>query len=155
MILQSLKIISTKIRTSHLTKNNGRGVADSAKKQIKLSMLMFLLLFSGCYYDSEERLYPTVTSGCDLSNVTFSASVKPILQAACLSCHSNSNANNSGGGIRLENYSDLQTIAKNGKLMGVVKHSSGYQAMPLGGGKLTDCEINTLQTWINNGILNN
>lgn len=125
------------------------------KKVIKITLILALAFLAACYYDSEEKLYPQVSTGCDLSNVTFTASVKPILQASCLSCHSNSQSINSGGGVRLENYSDVLITAKNGKLMGTVKHASGYQEMPLGGGKLTDCEINQLQKWIDNGTLNN
>lgn len=121
----------------------------------KLLLVVLVGLVTGCFYDNEETLYGQVNTTCDLSNVTFAASVKPILQASCLSCHSNSNASSSGGGIRLQDYADVQTQAKNGKLMGTVKHASGYQQMPLGGGKLSDCEINTLQKWIDNGTLNN
>ena len=110
---------------------------------------------TGCYYDSEEKLYPQISGSCDLSNVTFTATVKPILQASCLTCHSNSNAGNSGGGIKLENYADVLISTNSGKLMGTINHSPGYQAMPQGGGKLTDCEISKLQKWIDNGKLNN
>lgn len=125
------------------------------KKAVKMSLILVLAAIAGCYYDTEEKLYPQVSSTCDLSNVTYSQTVVPILQASCLSCHSNSNSGSSGGGIRLENYSDVQTMAKNGKLMGTINHSSGYQAMPQGGGKLIDCEISQLQTWIDLGTLNN
>ena len=125
------------------------------KQILKIVLLLAIAFTAGCYYDSEEKLYPAVASGCDLSNVTFAASVKPILQASCWSCHSNAQANNSGGGIRIENHADVQTLAKNGKLMGTVKHSSGFQAMPLGGGQISACEISQLQKWIDNGTLNN
>lgn len=125
-------------------------------KQIHKTILLLLIVFtSGCYYDSEEKLYPQLSTSCDLSNVTFAATVTPILQASCFSCHSNSNAANSGGGIKIQNYADVLILANNGKLMGTVTHASGYQAMPQGGGKLTDCEINQLQKWIDNGTLNN
>lgn len=125
------------------------------KQTIKISLIVLIALVTGCYYDSEEKLYPQLSTSCDLTNVTFAATVTPILQASCFSCHSNSNAANSGGGIKVQNYADVLTIVKNGKLMGAVNHSSGYQAMPKGGGKLTDCEINQLQKWIDNGTLNN
>ena len=118
-------------------------------------MITFVASLSGCYYDNEEKLYPQISTGCDLSNVTFSGTVKPILQASCFSCHSNSQALNNGGGVKLENYADVVTLVSNGKLMGSIRHDNGYIAMPNGGGKLTDCEINQLQTWIDNGKLNN
>ena len=125
-------------------------------KRIQIILLIaFITSVTGCYYDNEAKLYPPVSSGCDLSNVTFSGSVVPIIQASCLGCHSNAQASGSGGGIRLENYNDVRTLAKNGALMGTVNHATGYSAMPKGGGKLTDCEIRQLQTWIDNGTLNN
>jgi uncharacterized membrane protein len=125
------------------------------KRIIFLLLVAFLATIAGCYYDNEERLYPEVASGCDLSNVTYAVNVKPILQASCYSCHSNSNALHSGGGVALENYTDVVSFVNNGKLMGTIRHDSGYIPMPNGGGKLTDCEINQLQTWIDNGKPNN
>jgi uncharacterized membrane protein len=125
-------------------------------KQIQKTTLILIILFTtGCYYDNEEKLYPEVSNTCNLENVTFTAMVKPILQASCYTCHSNSNATNSGSGVKLENYADLKTYVDNGKLMGSIRHENGYIAMPDGGGKLTDCEISQLQTWIDNGTLNN
>ncbi|HZL10951.1 MAG TPA: hypothetical protein VFC65_13220 [Prolixibacteraceae bacterium] len=125
------------------------------KQIIKITLVLLIALITGCYYDSEEKLYPVVSSTCDLTNVTFAGTVKPILQASCLNCHSNSKASNDGGGVRLENYDDVKVSVLNGKLMGTINHSSGYIAMPNGGGKLIVCEINQLQNWIDNGTLNN
>ena len=125
------------------------------KKLSLIFFIVFITTITGCYYDSEEALYPQVSTTCDLTNVTFATTVKPILQASCLSCHSNSSAASSGAGIKLENYSDVLITVNNGQLMGAIKHTSGYAAMPQGGGKLTDCEISKLQTWIDNGKLNN
>ncbi len=122
---------------------------------LKISLILLIAFVTGCYYDSEEKLYPQLSTECDLSNVTFAATVKPILQASCLSCHSSAKAVNSGGGVKLENYADVLISTNNGKLMGTITHASGYQKMPQGGGKLTDCEISKLQKWIDNGKLNN
>lgn len=125
------------------------------KKTIIILLLTFTATLSACYYDSVEALYPQISTTCDLTNVTFATTVKPILQASCLSCHSNAKAAGSGGGIKLENYSDVVITAGNGQLMGAINHANGYVAMPQGGGKLTDCEISKLQKWIDNGKLNN
>ncbi len=124
-------------------------------KRIQYILLIALVAFiTGCYYDSEETLYPKLTSPCDDIDVTFSGTVTTILQP-CLSCHSTSVASSSGGGIKLQNYTDIQTYITNGKLMGAINHSSGYIAMPQGGGKLPDCEISQLQKWIDNNSPNN
>jgi len=135
--------------------NNERQKTKPMNRITKTIIILSITILSGCYYDNEEKLYPEVSTTCDLTNVTFAANVKPILQASCYSCHSNSNAASSGAGIKIQNYADVLILANNGKLMGTVTHASGYQAMPQGGGKLTDCEINQLQKWIDNGKLNN
>ncbi|MDO8929940.1 MAG: hypothetical protein Q7W54_13250 [Bacteroidota bacterium] len=122
---------------------------------LKTTMFLIIVFTTGCYYESEEKLYPVVSTDCDLTEVTFSGTIKPILQATCFTCHSNSNYLNSGGGIKLENYADIKIMAGNGKLMGAVKHENGFIPMPQGGGKLTACEISQLQKWIDNGTLNN
>jgi uncharacterized membrane protein len=124
------------------------------KKILTLFLLLFLAILSNCYYDSEEKLYPTLSTSCDLENVTFAATIKPILQASCYSCHSNANYVNKGSGIKLENYEDVK-IQASSRLMGAIKHASGYVQMPQGGGKLPDCEINKIQRWIDNGMPNN
>jgi hypothetical protein len=115
---------------------------------------VLLLVLFGCYYDSEEALLGKPGVGCDTTVTKFSTEVKPILQSYCLSCHSNSSAAGSGGGIKLQDYADVKTYADNGKLIGTMNHTSGYSAMPKGGGKLTDCNILVVQTWINKGKLN-
>ena len=118
-------------------------------------VVVAFIWLGGCYYDSEESLYPQISNSCDTVNVSFGGTTKDILQASCLTCHSSSNAAALGGAIRLENYSDLIIQVNNGKLMGAIRHEPGYSAMPQGGGKLSDCEIIQLQAWINGGALNN
>ena len=118
---------------------------------IKIAMILLIAFTAGCYYDTEEHLYPKTYNPCDDAVPTFSKTVTTILQP-CMSCHSNSNAQSSGGGIKLENYADIQS---NTRLIGAVNHSSGYSYMPKGGGSLPDCEISQLQKWIDNGMLNN
>lgn len=124
------------------------------KQIIKLTLILLLAVIAGCYYDTEERLYPTISSPCDDTVVTFSSTVTTILHS-CQTCHSNANATSSGGGIKLENYADVVKLVSSGKLMGSIRHDNGYSAMPQGGGKLSDCEISQLQKWIDNKTPNN
>lgn len=122
---------------------------------LKIFMVLLIASIAGCYYDSEERLYPKLYDPCDDDDVTFSVTVTTILQP-CQACHSNSAASRGeGGGISLQNYTDVMTVVKNGRLMGSVKHSNGFVPMPEGGGKLPDCEIEQLQKWIDNNSPNN
>lgn len=121
-------------------------------KKLLLPLVFFIL--SGCYYDSEEALYGTPNTICDVTVTKFSTEVKPILQSSCLTCHSNSSALGSGGGIKLQDYADVKSNVLNGKLVGTIEHRSGYSAMPKDGGKLSDCNILIINTWITKGALN-
>lgn len=132
-----------------------------SRSHLRLSLLTFVMVaitmawaLSGCYYDKADIVYP---NNCDTSNVTYSASVVPILSASCYSCHggSDANVNASGKGIRLDTYAGASTQAKNNKLPGSIQHLSGYVPMPLGGSKLIDCQINTILIWVKAGAPDN
>jgi hypothetical protein len=121
----------------------------------RIILLLMIIAFQSCYYDKEELLYPELTSGCDTLNVTYSNTISPILDLNCLSCHSNSTASAYGGGIKLQNYSDVKTYVDNGKLLGSVSHSSGFSPMPQGAAKIAVCKITQIEIWINAGAANN
>jgi hypothetical protein len=119
-----------------------------------LFTILLTVVVSSCYYDSEEYLYPSTSSQCDTTNVTYSLSVVPIIQNNCLSCHSNSTAS-MGGNIKLEDYADVKLRADDHRLLGSVEHQSGYSPMPQGAKKLDDCKISTIRIWVNAGAPNN
>ncbi|MBE0638078.1 MAG: hypothetical protein IH598_06145 [Bacteroidales bacterium] len=89
---------------------------------------------------------------CDSVNVTFSATIWPIIQNRCYGCHSGGSPS---GGISLTNHTDLVAVANNGSLMGAIRHEQGYSPMPKNGAKLSDCNISQIQKWINDGTPNN
>ncbi len=131
-------------------------------QQIVISTIKSVFTFAtlvivawSCYYDSEEFLYPTLNSSCDTTNVTFSSSVKPVLQQYCYSCHSNSKAASFGANIKLEDYADVKISADNGRLYGTIAHLPQYSPMPKGGGKIDDCDILIIKTWIDAGAPDN
>jgi hypothetical protein len=115
--------------------------------------LTVLLSAISCYYDSEEALYPSLSSSCDTASVTFSGTIAPILENNCLSCHSNAAAASAGGGIRLQDYADVK--AQNVKVAGAIKQLSGYSPMPKNGGRLSDCSIRQFDIWVLNGMPEN
>jgi len=118
-------------------------------------IIVFQYMISGCYYDSEEFLFPEINNQCDTSNVTFGETIQPVLSQYCYSCHSNSAAAAYGGNIKLEDYNDVKVYADNGRLLGAIQHAPGYSAMPKGGAKLDDCTINLFSIWIENGTPDN
>jgi len=112
-----------------------------------------LLGLNSCYYDKESQLYP-FSGSCDTLSVTYSISVRTIIQnGGCLGCHAAPAS--SGGNIVLDNYNDVRTIAQSGRLYGAINHSPGFQPMPQSGGKLTNCDISKVKKWIDSGFPNN
>ena len=114
---------------------------------IAFTFFALMLLYS-CSYDNEEEYYGL--NECDTTNVTFSETIDPIISRNCKSCHYEGN----GTGITLVTYNNIQTVAESGKLLGALKHLPGYDPMPQGG-KLDDCTINKIETWVNDGTPNN
>lgn len=93
-----------------------------------------------------------VEATCDTANVTFSASVKPIISNKCQGCHS---ASSPGGGYDFSTYAGVKTTVTNGKLWGSVNFTTGFSAMPKGGSKLSTCELAKIKKWIDAGAPNN
>ncbi len=89
---------------------------------------------------------------CDLTNVTYTKSIKPILDTWCTGCHSGGSPQ---GAVDLSNYTSVQTYVKNGKLSAAVNWTSGYVAMPYKSNKLSPCNLSKIKTWIDAGALNN
>lgn len=113
----------------------------------------FLLIFVSCYYDSEEALYPQLSTSCDTTNVTFSGTIVSVLNNNCYSCHSNKTAASYGNNIHLEDYSDV--VSNIDRVAGSVKHKTGFSAMPKNGGSIKSCSIDQLDIWVRNGMPNN
>ena len=89
---------------------------------------------------------------CDTNKFTFAADIKPITDKYCKGCHSGAAAPK---GILLDSYTGVSASANGGRLLGAIKHTAGFTAMPQGGSKLTDCEIRQVEKWIAAGSQNN
>ena len=123
------------------------------KRLIFPAIILFVIFFASCYYDSEEALYPSYNSSCDTTNVTFSGSITPILSSNCWGCHSNSNAASFGNNIKLENYSDV--TAQINSILPAIKQTGTISPMPKNGTKLSACSISKFDIWVRIGMPNN
>jgi uncharacterized membrane protein len=111
--------------------------------------LMAALVLTNCAYTKKEL----VQTPCVLDSiVSYQVKVAPIIQKNCFTCHSS--ASNISG-ILLETHDELKFYADNGYLYGTISHSAGYNAMPNGGAKLSDCDIAIIQKWIDTGAKDN
>ena len=123
----------------------------NSNRSTRTAKLLFFLIAAsvmvaaGCYYDSEEALYPAVNTVCDTVNVTFSKNIQPILRASCLSCHSNANAPTFGDNVRLESYTDV--VAAYPRIRLAITHQQGAVPMPKDSAPLSDCQVTQFEIW--------
>jgi mono/diheme cytochrome c family protein len=113
-------------------------------------LMCLVVLLQNCTYD-KEAIVPI--SNCpDTSDVSYAASVAPILRANCFSCHGNGS---SLGNVSLDTYDKIKDLATSGRLLGSISHLPGFHPMPEGADKLSDCNITAIKTWIEEGTQNN
>ena len=106
-----------------------------------------VLLLAGCYYDKEELLYPA--SFCDLTDVSYSATIGPLVQNSCATpgCHV---AGGTGTG-NFTSYAGVNAAVANGTLRSQVLVD---RTMPPTG-PLSDCDMQQIALWLDAGALNN
>ncbi len=88
---------------------------------------------------------------CDTSNVSYSQTISKIISTNCSACH---NANNATGGVILDSYSEIKKEVDSKRLKKTINHLPGFKVMPPGY-KLSDCNIKSIEIWIQNGAPNN
>ena len=123
------------------------------KRTILLSSLAMGLLLQACYYDNETVLYKMGANAvaCDTTNVTYAATIVPIMANNCNSCHNAS----SGNGIITADYTNLKKTVASGRLIIDVNWTAGADQMPKGAPKLSPCILAQINKWVKNGALNN
>ncbi|GAB2770433.1 cytochrome c5 [Hymenobacter luteus] len=121
----------------------------------KISTVLCLLLsfmLGSCAYDKADEIAEPKVPCTTPAVVSYSVSISPLLDKNCRSCH---NPALLTGSVNLEDFSVIQKYIRSGELMGNVKHLPGYNPMPQGGTKLSDCDIELLQKWVDAGAPNN
>ena len=113
-----------------------------------------LISTQSCYYDNAEDLLGAPI--CDtIDDVSYQYDITPIRESRCLICHSDASYISIGGGVLLEGFDALATIAASGALVGVTDHLAGYSPMPKSAPQLPACERSLIRNWVSQGIQNN
>lgn len=115
-----------------------------------ISMLVLAtLVFTGCYADKEELLYPGSTTPVDCTTVPakFATDVQPIISTKCAisGCHDAS----ASGGVIFQTYTQIS--AKKDRINARVVVEKSMPAT----GALLPAEIAKIKCWIDGGALNN
>lgn len=130
---------------------------------LALAATTLLVVQGACSYKKEPLPEPVAT--CVTTNVKYQANVWPILKANCRdACHNDRDAPLNYN-FSMDQFSQVQyycsTVPPGATgnvpwLLGNIKHlSNGYSSMPVGGNKLSDCDIAVIEAWIKDGAQNN
>ncbi|MDZ4822639.1 MAG: hypothetical protein SH856_04205 [Flavobacteriales bacterium] len=104
------------------------------------------MFLDSCYFDNEEYLYGL--NVCDTTDFTFSSRINPIIESSCFPCHTEATAN---GNVVLEGHANVFDNTGDGTLLCTINHNEGCEPMPKNRPKLSDCDINAITKWIENG----
>ncbi len=110
----------------------------------------WLALAAGCRYTHGAEPAPCH----DPTPATYAAVVAPIFAAQCRACHGSSVYQTLGGGHDYSTYQGVKNQSAS-LLIGCIEHQPGFDPMPQGGAKLSDCDIARIEAWIAAGQLNN
>lgn len=113
---------------------------------------IFILLIAAATILSTYACKKDKADDCNPKDVSYTQDVFKLLESkGCYAngCHSGLDP------VPLSNYLVLKVVVDANRLLGALKHQVGFVPMPQGGVKLSDCEIKTIETWINEGAKNN
>ena len=113
------------------------------KKIINVTLLL-LISFYGCERNVEEDPND-ITSDCSNVEAYYTENVAPILESNCTVCHSGPTPT---AGLSLDSYASVYAAIKSGNVLDRVNRNEGASGfMPNGGTKLSDANLDILQTF--------
>ena len=110
-------------------------------------LLSVTFLIASCGDSTEEP------NECETEGLTYDNFAQNFLINNCSTldgCHVSANKDVPGVGS-YETYEDTKTIVDEGRIIGAINHMDGFSNMPKGESKLSDCDIDRLTAWINDG----
>jgi len=133
-------------------------------KGLLLPFFFFLcaVCLSGCYNDKYDKLYPATPANattCDTTTITYSKDVSPIIVSNCYNpgngCHDA--AGSATSGFDYTKFSILAGNVADGSLLTDINFTPtrGHNTMPKNGTQLSQCDINKITRWINDGYPDN
>jgi len=123
------------------------------KSTLLAFVLLIATLFNACKYDTETDLFPSVEQ-CETEDMSFERDILSIFETHCNNslCHGGTFPQ---GRIPLWNFEGVREVVIDGRLIGALRHESGFNPMPEGGDMLSDCLIRKIEAWILQGFPDN
>lgn len=114
-----------------------------------LALLSVVAFLSGCYYDTEEHLYPGGT--CNTTNVTYSGTIKQIIQVRCATpgCHVSGSSSPS---TDFTQDADVAADVADGTFRSrVFSTNASLRMPPTSAAALSTCELSQIKAWLDAG----
>ena len=124
---------------------------------LKFYTLLILVLYLFCKCKNDKFKPPikpdssvtTEKKNCgDLSKVSYSAQVQPIINSNCITCH------DATTGFKLTDYSQVILFANSGQLTGCLTGDQSFLQMPPDI-HMDSCSVKAVVNWVQQGKLNN
>jgi uncharacterized membrane protein len=113
-----------------------------------ISSSLCLIFFSSCTNASEEDLIEPFE---EVETVTYTENVKAIIDNNCIFCHNNPPVN--GAPNPLITFQQVREAVENRDLIGLINSNDPSERMPLGGQPLTQQQIEIIEQWEIDGLL--
>ncbi|MES2387524.1 MAG: hypothetical protein V4543_05950 [Bacteroidota bacterium] len=110
---------------------------------------------SSCTSKNKEDAYPAIITACDTQAVSYKTDVVPVIKPNCNSCHDSANYEALGGSRRLDWHEGLSEEADFNLLPYIQLQPGQDNFMPKDGARLSECQINTIKAWVNQGKKDN
>lgn len=119
-------------------------IVPTLNNRLLLSVFSLLVILFACKKDAVD------TIDCGGINPTYSADIKPILDASCAKsgCH---DAITQQDGKNFSTYAGALAVSQTPEFLGAIQHKSGFVPMPFDGPKLPDDQVELLTCWAQNG----
>ena len=119
------------------------------KKSNQISTIILVIGGAISFFScSKEKVPTTIMDPNCIDTVSFNATVLPIIQQNCVSCH---NVGNSTG-YTFSNHTNISN--QSSAILGAIQ-GQGFLQMPQVGPALPDSTIQFIKCWVSQGKLNN
>lgn len=113
-----------------------------------LALIIAIATVSSCYYDNVEELYGT--SPCDVTAVSWTSDIQPMIQQNCVGCHSGVGAS---AGLDFSTYMSVKTHSSS--LVNRMNKPNGDPLLMPPSGPLSNCTLNQMDAWVAAGAPEN
>ncbi len=117
-------------------------------KNTILVIICIALISISCTSENEIDLVEPIDTGI---TVTYNNDVAPIINSNCLPCHNNPPIN--GAPNPLSTFEEVRTYTKDNLIDRISRPAGAPGAMPLGGPRLSQSDIDLIILWSNQGFL--